>query len=65
MGFGASDVVISGIKSGLYKTKNIAFEPDLSGLQNPNAQPHFCWDLGHPALLHNRNHGNPLAIYRH
>ena len=64
-GVGASDVVISGIKSGLYKTKNIAFEPDLSGLQNPNTQPHFRWDLGHPALLQNRNHWNPLAIYRH
>ena len=54
-------------QNGLYKTKNIAVENrKLSGLQNPNTQPHFCWDLGHPALLQNPNHGNPPPQkYRH
>ena len=51
-------------QNGLYKTKNIAFEQDISGLQNPNTQPHFCWELGQPELLQNPNHGNPPAIDR-
>ena len=51
-------------QNGFYKTKKIALNRKFSGLQNPNTQPHFCWDLGQPELLQNPNHGNPPAIDR-
>ena len=46
------------------KSKTWHLNRKFSGLQIPNTQPHFCWDLGHPELLQNPNHGNPSAIYR-
>ena len=52
-------------QSGLYKSKNIAFEQENVRPTKSKHPTHFCWVLGHPVLLQNPNHIQPPAIHKH